>query len=57
MRDIAPQLVLREALKRNPRANVDEIRCLHPVFRSMSFDQLSLRLGQAIDHDADPRDK
>lgn len=53
----SPQLMLQDLLARNPRASLDEIRSFHPVFRSMSIDQLSVRLFQAIERAADSRGK
>lgn len=44
-----PQRLLRDVLSRNPRASLAEIRSFHPIFRTMSVDQLSVRLAQAID--------
>lgn len=40
--------VIRDILSRNPKASLHEIRSAHPIFQSMSLDQLGVRLGQVL---------
>jgi hypothetical protein len=44
--------LLRQLLARNPRLTLDQIRKSHPVFKAMSFDQLSVRLARILDQTA-----
>lgn len=54
---LSPQRLLQDVLSRNPGASLAEIRSFHPIFRTMSVDQLSLRVSRAIDRAADVRGK
>lgn len=54
---VGPQRMLQDAISRNPRLSLDELRNFHPAFRSMSIDQLGLRLARAIESLADRRGK
>jgi hypothetical protein len=54
---LSPQHLLRDVLSRNPGVSLAEIRGFHPVFRTMSVDQLSLRLSRVIDSASDARGK
>lgn len=46
--------LLRRILMRNPAASPDEIRRSHPVFRTMSYDHLALRLTSLRDREHCP---
>jgi hypothetical protein len=46
------ETLLRNILARDPRASLDEIRRSHPIFKAMSLDHLSLRIGRLLDRTA-----
>lgn len=48
---INTESLLRRILARNPRATVDEIRRAYPIFRTVSYDHLALRLDRLLDRD------
>lgn len=49
--------VLKQILASDPQASLDVIRDAHPAFRTMSPDQLGLRLSRVIESQYDDRAK
>lgn len=48
-----PTHLIKEVLSRNPRASIHQIRDAHPIFRTMSLDQVGLRLSHLLERCSD----